>query len=54
MLDLVACPDPSCHQPADVQDRLIMESTSGPVEHVKIHCLSRHNFFMPAASLSPL
>ena len=48
-LDLVVCPD--CAAPAEVVDRFTMPSTDGPVEHVKVACLARHWFLLPAASL---
>ena len=48
-LDLVVCPD--CAAPAEVVDRLTLRSTDGPVEHVKVACLARHWFLLPAASL---
>jgi hypothetical protein len=48
-LDLVVCPD--CAAPAEVVDRFTLRSTDGPVEHVKVACLARHWFLLPAASL---
>jgi hypothetical protein len=30
-----------------VLDRAVLESTDGPVEHVKVQCLARHIFLMP-------
>jgi hypothetical protein len=30
-----------------VLDRAALESTDGPVEHVKVQCLARHVFLMP-------
>ena len=46
----VACPD--CGQPAWVEWRDAVKSTSGPVVHVKVRCLDRHWFLMPEASLT--
>ena len=48
-LDLVVCPE--CAAPAEVVDRFALPGTDGPVEHVKVRCLVRHWFLMPAASL---
>lgn len=48
-MELVACPE--CDGPAEVVARHILESTDGPVEHVKIQCVNRHNFFMPTDRL---
>ena len=48
-LDLVVCPE--CAAPAEVVDRIAFPSTDGPVEHVKVACLARHWFLLPAASL---
>jgi len=51
-LDLVVCPE--CAAPAEVVDRFALASTEGPVEHVKVQCLSRHWFVLPAAALPPV
>jgi hypothetical protein len=48
-LDLVVCPE--CAAPAEVVDRFALPSTDGPVEHVKVACLMRHWFLLPAAAL---
>ena len=48
-LDLVVCPE--CAAPAEVVDGFALPSTHGPVEHVKVQCLGRHWFLMPASSL---
>jgi hypothetical protein len=48
-LDLVACPE--CAAPAEIVDRFAMPSTDGAVEHLKVQCLSRHWFLLPAGSL---
>ena len=48
-LDLVVCPE--CAAPAEVVDRFALPSTEGPVEHVKVQCLSRHWFLLPEAAL---
>jgi hypothetical protein len=51
-LDLVVCPE--CAAPAEVVDRYVLASTDGPVEHVKVQCLDRHWFVLPAAALPPV
>jgi len=48
-LDLVVCPE--CAAPAEVVDRFALASTEGSVEHVKVQCLMRHWFLLPAAAL---
>lgn len=48
-LDLVVCPE--CFAPAEILDRFTLGSTDGGVEHVKVQCLGRHWFLMPASSL---
>ena len=51
-LNLVVCPE--CSAPAEVVDRFALPSTHGPVEHVKVQCLGRHWFLLPASSLAPV
>ena len=48
-LDLVVCPE--CAAPAEVVDRYVLPSTDGPVQHVKVQCLSRHWFVLPTGAL---
>ena len=43
------CPD--CGEIAEIRDRFVLPSTSGPVEHVQMLCLRRHGFVLPTASL---
>lgn len=45
-MELVWCPE--CGQVAQVEARDVWESTDGPVEHVRVRCLARHLFLMPA------
>jgi hypothetical protein len=47
MLSLLLCPDPDCGVPAEVLDRVVLRSTSGPIEHAKVQCIRRHIFVMP-------
>jgi hypothetical protein len=49
VFDTVACPE--CRQAAEVQWRTTLDSTSGPVEHLKIRCIAGHWFFLPASCL---
>jgi hypothetical protein len=41
---VIPCPDPACPAPARVVDRFVLESTDGPVEHIKTHCDNGHGF----------
>jgi hypothetical protein len=52
MLSLTVCPEPGCGAPAEIVDRCAMGSTDGPIEHVRIGCVRRHWFFLPAATLA--
>jgi hypothetical protein len=45
-----ACPE--CHQPAEIQWRAVLDSTDGPVEHVRILCVQRHWFLLPVATIA--
>jgi hypothetical protein len=49
-MDMTTCPE--CGAPAEVTDRTALESTDGPMEHVKILCVRRHWFLMPTAMLA--
>jgi hypothetical protein len=46
MSDSIPCPQ--CGAPARISERFWLESTDGPVEHLKIGCLSKHWFTPPA------
>lgn len=50
MIDITTCPE--CGEPAEVQWRDALESTDGPVEHVKIMCVRRHWFLLPVSMLA--
>jgi hypothetical protein len=50
-VELVPCP--VCEMPAEVERRDVLGSTSGLFEMIKIRCLERHWFYMPATSLTP-
>ncbi|SDU69069.1 hypothetical protein [Jiangella alkaliphila] len=51
-LDLTSCPE--CGAAAEVQWRLVMESSDGPVEHVRVLCVHRHWFLLPAVTTGAL
>lgn len=51
MIDTTFCPE--CGETAEVLDRHVLESTDGPVEHLRIRCLRRHWFLLPASMLAP-
>ena len=44
-MELTQCPEPSCDAPAEVLDRMVMSSTDGGIEHIKVR--------VPAPSLVP-
>jgi hypothetical protein len=48
--EYVSCPE--CGLPAMVEWRTEVGSTTGAVEHVKIRCVDRHWFLMPAERLT--
>ena len=48
-MDFTACPE--CGSIARVLDRFVLESTDGPVEHVRTQCVRRHWFVLPAGSV---
>jgi hypothetical protein len=49
-LELVACPE--CGNPAEIEWRDEVDSTHGAIEHLKIRCVDKHWFLMPADMLS--
>lgn len=49
-MDFTACPE--CGSIARVLDRFVLESTDGPVEHVRTQCVRRHWFVLPAATVA--
>ncbi len=48
-MDLTLCPE--CASIAEVLWRDRVESTDGPVEHIRIQCLQRHCFLLPTSKL---
>jgi hypothetical protein len=49
MIDTTTCPE--CGELSEVQDRHVIDSTDGPVEHAKVMCIRRHWFLLPVATL---
>jgi hypothetical protein len=49
-MEIVDCPE--CAAPAEVESRSTLESTCGPVEHVKIRCVRKHWFLLPRGLLA--
>jgi hypothetical protein len=47
---VIPCPDPACPAPARVVDRFVLESTDGPIGHVKTLCRHGHGFTPRVAS----
>lgn len=45
-MELTSCPE--CGDVAEVTWRCLVDSTDGPIEHVKILCVRRHWFLQPA------
>jgi len=49
-MDTTTCPE--CWAPAEVTDRFVLESTDGPIEHLRIQCAGRHWFLMSTETLA--
>lgn len=47
------CPAEACVAPSAETDRYVLESTGGPIEHVKVACEAGHRFHGAVASLWP-
>lgn len=47
-VEFVGCPSPGCEQLAEVLWSTHLQSTDGAMRHVKIQCVARHLFLMPA------
>jgi hypothetical protein len=48
-LELTQCPE--CDALAEVVARFTLASTDGQVEHVRVTCIAKHGFVMPAERL---
>jgi hypothetical protein len=42
---------PTCGNPAHILERPVLESTDGPVEHVRIQCDHGHCYLLPVDTL---
>ena len=49
-MDATTCPE--CGAPAEVTDRFVLESTDGPIEHVRVRCAGLHWFLMSTETLA--
>ena len=49
-MDTTTCPE--CGAPAEVTDRFVLESTDGPIEHVRVRCAGLHWFLMSTETLA--
>ena len=49
-MELTTCPE--CGATAQIEQRHVLESTDGPIEHAKIRCVSGHWFFLSVAALT--
>jgi hypothetical protein len=47
---IMSCP--GCGAPAAIEWRRTLHGTAGPVDHVKVSCLDRHWFLLPASLLT--
>ena len=41
-MELTTCPE--CGAPAQIEQRHVLESTDGPIEHATVRCSERHRF----------
>jgi hypothetical protein len=51
MPDTIPCPQ--CGAPAQITERFWLDSTDGPVEHLKTGCVSKHWLTLRAETLQP-
>jgi hypothetical protein len=40
MLEIISCPQ--CGAPAEITQRFWLDSTDGPIQHLRIICVSKH------------
>jgi hypothetical protein len=52
MASALFCPDPTCQAPAEIIGQWTLDSTDGPVEHVKTCCAAGHVFTPRTESLA--
>jgi hypothetical protein len=48
-MQLTRCPE--CDGAAEIDHRAVLESTHGPIEHVKLRCVQRHWYFVSTSYL---
>lgn len=41
------CPDEACDQVSEVVEAYVLDSTDGPIRHVRLLCMIGHRFNMP-------
>jgi hypothetical protein len=49
-LELTNCPE--CEHPAEIVHRTVLQSTDGPVDHVKVRCITGHILLLPTEDLT--
>jgi hypothetical protein len=49
-MEILDCP--TCAAPAEVEWSSSLDSSAGPVEHVKIRCVAKHWFLLPRDMLT--
>jgi len=47
-VEYTRCLEPGCGMSAEVVERSLMESTDGPIEHIKTRCPRNHQLFYPS------
>lgn len=50
LLQLTRCPE--CGATAEITRRIVLASSDGPIEHVRMQCVDRHWFLLPSAMLA--
>jgi hypothetical protein len=50
LLQLTRCPQ--CGAVAEISRRIVLPSSDGPIEHLRMRCLDRHWFLLPAAAVA--
>ncbi|MGH3794560.1 MAG: hypothetical protein ACRDSP_06690 [Pseudonocardiaceae bacterium] len=45
---------PGCGEIAEIRDRVVLSSTDGPVEHIRMMCIRWHHFVLPVAGLDQM
>lgn len=50
LLQLTRCPE--CGAIAEIVRRVVLQSTDGPIEHVRMRCVARHWFLLPTSAVA--